>query len=83
MPNIGPLELVVVLIIALIVFGPKRLPELGRSLGRGIREFRGSISGDKHDDDDDDMRELERSQAGTKPEPVEPVEGEVVADKRS
>ena len=38
--NIGPLEIIVVLIIALIVFGPKRLPELGSSLGRGIREFR-------------------------------------------
>lgn len=49
--NIGPLEIIVVLIIALIVFGPKRLPELGRSLGRGIREFRGSVTGD-HDDDD-------------------------------
>ena len=50
--NIGPLEIIVVLIIALVVFGPKRLPELGRSLGRGIREFRGSIGGD-HDDEDE------------------------------
>ena len=50
--NIGPLEIVVVLIIALIVFGPKRLPELGRSLGKGIREFRGSLSGDNDDDED-------------------------------
>jgi sec-independent protein translocase protein TatA len=50
--NIGPLEIIVVLIIALIVFGPKRLPELGRSLGRGIREFRSSVSGE-HDDDDE------------------------------
>jgi sec-independent protein translocase protein TatA len=83
MPNIGPLELVVVLIIALIVFGPKRLPELGRSLGRGIREFRGSIGGDKHDDEDDEMRELERSRGETKADAVESVEGEVVADKRS
>lgn len=49
--NIGPLEIIVVLIIALVVFGPKRLPELGRSLGKGIREFRGSVSGE-HDDDD-------------------------------
>ena len=47
--NIGPLEIIVVLIIALVVFGPKRLPELGRSLGRGIREFRGSVSGE-HDE---------------------------------
>ena len=42
MPNIGPLEIVIVLIIVLIVFGPKRLPEMGRSLGRGIREFKDS-----------------------------------------
>lgn len=46
MPNIGPMEIIIVLIIALIVFGPKRLPELGKSLGRGIQEFKGTISGD-------------------------------------
>ena len=46
MPNIGPMEVLVVLIIALVVFGPKRLPELGKSLGNGIREFKGSIGGD-------------------------------------
>lgn len=45
MPNIGPLEIAILLAIALIVFGPKRLPELGNSLGRGIREFRGSVTG--------------------------------------
>jgi sec-independent protein translocase protein TatA len=48
MPNIGPLEIGIVLIIALIVFGPKRLPELGKSLGKGIKEFRGTIDG-KHE----------------------------------
>jgi sec-independent protein translocase protein TatA len=47
--NIGPLEIGIVLVIVLIIFGPKRLPELGQSLGRGIREFKGSITGD-HDD---------------------------------
>jgi sec-independent protein translocase protein TatA len=52
-PTPGPLELAIVLIIALIVFGPKRLPELGRSLGRGIREFRSSVSGKKDDDADE------------------------------
>jgi sec-independent protein translocase protein TatA len=47
MPNIGPMEIAIVLIIALIVFGPKRLPELGKSLGKGIREFKGTISDEK------------------------------------
>ena len=47
MPNIGPLEICIVLIIALVVFGPKRLPELGKSLGKGISEFKGTISGDE------------------------------------
>jgi sec-independent protein translocase protein TatA len=51
MPNIGPLELAIVLIIALVIFGPKRLPELGRSVGHGLREFKNSISGDDKDDD--------------------------------
>lgn len=46
MPNIGPLEIGIVLIIALVVFGPKRLPELGKSLGKGIQEFKGSIGGE-------------------------------------
>lgn len=50
MPNVGPFELAIVLVIALVVFGPKRLPELGRSLGKGIREFRGSVSGESHDE---------------------------------
>jgi TatA/E family protein of Tat protein translocase len=47
MPNIGPMEIAIVLVIALVVFGPKRLPELGKSLGRGIQEFKGTIGGDK------------------------------------
>jgi sec-independent protein translocase protein TatA len=44
------MEIAIVLIIALIVFGPKRLPELGKSLGKGIQEFKGTIGGDKHDE---------------------------------
>jgi sec-independent protein translocase protein TatA len=46
MANVGPAEIILVLIVALIVFGPKKLPELGRSLGKGINEFKGSVSGD-------------------------------------
>ena len=54
MPNIGPLEIAIVVIIALIIFGPKRLPELGKSLGDGMREFKASISGEGKDEDDED-----------------------------
>ncbi|HVE69537.1 MAG TPA: twin-arginine translocase TatA/TatE family subunit [Solirubrobacteraceae bacterium] len=50
--NIGPLELVVVLTIALIVLGPKKLPEAARAAGRGLREFKESFSGGQPDDDD-------------------------------
>jgi sec-independent protein translocase protein TatA len=45
MPNIGPMELVIVLVVALIILGPKRLPGAGRSLGRGMREFKDSLTG--------------------------------------
>ena len=45
MPQIGPMELAIVLIIALLIVGPKKLPALGRSLGGGMREFKDSISG--------------------------------------
>jgi sec-independent protein translocase protein TatA len=51
MPNIGPLEIAIVLFIVLIIFGPKRLPELGRSLGSGMRGFKDSITGNDKDDD--------------------------------
>ena len=51
--NIGPGELIIVLVIALLVLGPKRLPEVGKSLGRGMREFKDSISGNSADDEDE------------------------------
>jgi sec-independent protein translocase protein TatA len=81
--NIGPLEVIVVLIIALIVFGPKRLPELGSSLGKGIREFRSTVTGEKGDDDEE---EEVKAIGSTKPvtTPVEqPADPEVVRDKNS
>ncbi len=80
MPNVGPLELAIVLIIALVVFGPKRLPELGRSLGKGIREFRGSVSGDSHDEPE--PREAitpPQPPAATPPPAEKGAEGETVA----
>ena len=53
MPNIGPLELVIVLVIVLVIFGPKRLPGLGRSLGTGMREFKDSVTGSSKDKDEE------------------------------
>ena len=86
MPNVGPLEIAVVLIIVLIVFGPKRLPELGQSMGRGIREFKSSLSGDKDEkSSDEQVRELQASQAAppaAESKPAEPVEGEVVTENK-
>jgi len=52
MPNIGPMELIIVLVIVLLIFGPKRLPGLGRSLGSGMREFKDSVTGKTKDEDE-------------------------------
>ena len=60
MPNIGPMELIIVLVIALVVLGPKRLPAAGKSLGQGMREFKDSLSG-RSDDVELDERPLAKS----------------------
>ncbi len=49
--QIGPMEIILVLVVALIILGPKRLPEAGRSIGKGMREFKDSISGVTKDDE--------------------------------
>ena len=56
--NFGMGELLVVLVIALIVLGPKRLPEVARSIGKGVREFRTAVTFDNDDDDDRDRERL-------------------------
>lgn len=52
--SIGPLEIVLVIVVLLVIFGPKRLPSLGKSLGTGMREFKDSITGDDKDDETTD-----------------------------
>jgi len=80
MPNIGPMEIGIVLVIALIVFGPKKLPELGKSLGKGIREFKGSIGGDS---DETEAQQSAIAQPVTAPvQPVTAPAEPIAADTR-
>jgi sec-independent protein translocase protein TatA len=67
MPNIGLPEIAIVLVIVLVIFGPKRLPELGRSMGRGMREFKDSITG--KDDEKEARTELPASNEQATPAP--------------
>jgi sec-independent protein translocase protein TatA len=60
MPAIGPMELIIVLAIALIVLGPKKLPDAGRSLGKGLREFKDSVSGRDRDAEEPQLPAGER-----------------------
>jgi sec-independent protein translocase protein TatA len=70
--NVGPAEILVILLLALIVFGPKRLPEIGRTVGKGLREFRQATQDVKDelslslDDDDDDAEASTGSGTGAK-----------------
>jgi sec-independent protein translocase protein TatA len=85
--SIGPTELIIVLVIVLIIFGPKRLPGLGKQLGSGMREFKDSIAGKDHDDDDDDddVERDDRKKAEAalgRPEGEHaPLEGEIVHER--
>jgi sec-independent protein translocase protein TatA len=87
--SIGPTELIIVLVIVLVIFGPKRLPGLGRSLGSGMKEFRDSVTGKgSNRDDDDDLeddtetrREANAALGRPEEDPAAPVEGEVVSER--
>jgi sec-independent protein translocase protein TatA len=76
MPSIGPLELGIVLLIVLLVFGPKRLPGLGRQLGSGLREFKDSIASKDRDDEPDEPDAFGRRQQleAAEARPVEPAQ---------
>ena len=73
--GIGVTELVILLVALLVIFGPKRLPEMGRSLGKGMREFKDSIAG--KDDDDDEAVHHRLSQE------LPPAEEQPVAQQQS
>jgi sec-independent protein translocase protein TatA len=89
--TVGPLELLIVLGIVLMIFGPKRLPALGRQLGAGMREFKDSITSKSDDDDeatsDDDAGATTRSQAAAalgrpEEETTQPAADGVASEKR-
>jgi sec-independent protein translocase protein TatA len=84
--SIGPTELIIVLAIVLIIFGPKRLPGLGRQLGSGMREFKDSITSkgsgrDLDDEDDADGGRKTEAALGRPDEEPSPVDGEVVSER--
>jgi sec-independent protein translocase protein TatA len=89
MPDVGPLELAIILVIVLVIFGPKRLPGLGRSLGSGMREFKDSITGKTKDSEEETASEPERatlpaSETQQPEEQREPQVGaEIGSDRRS
>lgn len=80
--SIGPTELIIVLVIVLVIFGPKRLPGLGRSLGSGMKEFKDSVTGkaDRDLDEDDDDRKQASAALG-RADDASPVDGEVVDER--
>jgi sec-independent protein translocase protein TatA len=82
--TIGPMEIGIVLVIALLIFGPKKLPELGKGLGRGMRDFKRAVTGDDEDERKDEEEKSKAAELAAKaPEPVttvkvvEPAEVEV------
>jgi sec-independent protein translocase protein TatA len=69
--QIGPLEIILVLAIALIVLGPKRLPDAGRSIGRGIRNFKAAVSGDDEEDDANAVEERKSKKDAEEKRPID------------
>jgi sec-independent protein translocase protein TatA len=78
--NVGPLEVIAVLIIALVVFGPKRVPELGKSLGKGIREFRTALA-DQSGAEEEEREQVAPTQLPASSESPGPVGAETAEDE--
>jgi sec-independent protein translocase protein TatA len=78
-------DLIIVLVIVLVIFGPKRLPGLGKQLGQGIREFKDSITGDSKDDDESEQRPAITQNTAAPPVSAEPERqaAEVRSEPRS
>ena len=81
--GLGPLELGIILVIVLVIVGGKRLPQLGRQLGGGMREFKDSVTSraDKHFDDDDGSRSDAQAALGRPADEQEPLDGEVMRER--
>ena len=81
--GLGPLELGIILLIVLVIVGGKRLPQLGRQLGGGVREFKDSVTkkADKHFDDDDTSRSDAQAALGRPAAEEESLDGEVMRER--
>jgi sec-independent protein translocase protein TatA len=75
-------QVAIVIVIVLLLFGARRLPELGRSLGDGMREFKDGITGKSKDDEPAEQAKLEATAEADSEESAEPVEGEVVTGRK-
>jgi len=74
MPNVSPWELIILVVVLLLVFGSRRLPEIGRSVGKGMREFKNSVTGkDEQPELDDEQKPVELTAPAVEEEDEQPV----------
>jgi sec-independent protein translocase protein TatA len=74
MPNVGPWEIILLVVVLLLVFGSRRLPEIGRSVGKGMREFKNSVTGkDDQHELEDEQKPVELKASAVEEEDEQPV----------
>ena len=74
MPNVGPWEIILLVVVLLLVFGSRRLPEIGRSVGKGMREFKQSVTGkDEQHELEDEQKPVELKASAVEEEDEQPV----------